>query len=46
MNKTKRNKERVSLTIVFHNCTINVDERQNNSTNHKKELKGCTINKE
>lgn len=40
----KTSKEQVSLTVVFHNCTINVDERQNNSKNHKEEQKGCTIN--
>lgn len=35
---------KVALTVVFHNCTINIDERQNNSKNHKEEQKGCTIN--
>lgn len=44
--KKKANKKQVTFTIEFHNCTINLDERQNNSTNHKKELKGCTVNKE
>lgn len=40
----KSTKKQVSLTVVFHNCTINVDERQNNSQNRKEEQKGCTIN--
>ncbi len=42
--KTTENSQ-VSLTIIFCNCTINVDERQNNSKNYKEEQKGCTINK-
>lgn len=43
-NNQQSDMTKVSLTVVFHNCTINVDERQNNSKNNKKDQKGCTIN--
>lgn len=43
-NNKQSGMAQVSVLVVLHNCTIDVDERQNNSQHHKEEKKGCTIN--